>query len=96
MDHFVDLFEVYTPVRGASGDYTMRDIHALLTTSHGLEMEEQAFYSSNFKALMQQKITAYRAQNGMPAGKSGGPRYARPHNGTERFFGIRLASYESP
>ena len=53
-------------------------------------MSEQAFYASSFKAMLEQKIKAYRAANGLPD-KGSVPRYAPPRNGAPRFYGVRLS-----
>ena len=89
MDHWVSLFEVYTPVRGDEG-MGMKDIHDKLELL-GLGMTENDFYTSSFKALLQQKIKAYREAKGLPD-QGAVPRYARPASGSHRFFGVRLAA----
>ena len=53
-------------------------------------MSESAFYASSFKALLLQKIKAFRAQNSMPDSMQGGPRYKAPRSGSARFYGVRL------
>mmetsp|Transcript_82832 Transcript_82832/g.165327 ORF Transcript_82832/g.165327 Transcript_82832/m.165327 type:complete len:646 (-) Transcript_82832:147-2084(-) len=86
MGHWVSKFEIYTPTRGEEG-LLISDIYAKL--KENLIQTEQQFYVSNFKALLIQKIKAYRAANGITG--NGGPRYAPPRNGPNRFFGVRLA-----
>ena len=61
MNYYADLFEAYDPPRGHPGDYNMESFHRELTTSHGLVIDQQTFYQSSFKALMLQKINAFKA-----------------------------------
>ena len=88
IQYYVDLFEVYEPARGEDG-LGMQVIFQELKESHNLSMEETEFYASSFKALLVQKIEAYRAAHGIVG--SGGPRFARQSLGGRKFFGVRLA-----
>jgi len=89
IDHWVSLYEVYTPARGEDG-IGMKAIYDQLTPK-GLGMAENEFYTSSFKALLLQKVKAYRAANGL-ADQGVVPRLARQARGSEKFFGVRLPS----
>ena len=54
-------------------------------------MTENDFYTSSFKALLLQKVKAYRTANGL-ADQGVVPRLARRARGSEKFFGVRLPS----
>ena len=88
LDHWASLFEVYAPARGEGG-IGMKDVYEMLMP-HGIGMTENDFYNSGFKALMLQKIKAFRAANGL-ADQGVVPRLARAARGSEKFFGVRLA-----
>ena len=96
MDHFANLFEVYEPEPGEDS-YSVTQLYGMLRDQHGLAMTDTDFFLSPFKALLLQKIKAFRAKQGTSQYRRGGPRYASPRSGASRFYGIRLHStnYES-
>jgi hypothetical protein len=57
----------------------------------GLEMTEQQFTATTFRALLCDKIKAYCVANRLPE-QGTVPRYARAASGSNKFFGVRLAA----
>ena len=88
IQYYVDLFEIYEPLRGEDG-WGMQGIFLELKHSHNLPYTEEQFYATSFRALLVQKIDAYRAAHSIAG--SGGPRFARQSSGGKKFFGVRLA-----
>ena len=71
----------------------MHQIHGSLVP-HGLDMTEQQFTATTFRALLCDKIKASRVANGLPE-QGSVPRYARASSGSPKFFGVRLAATDA-
>ena len=93
IQHWVDMYEVFEPARGAQG-IGMEAIYSELCAQRGLDqaMSQQLFYGSDFKARLMQKIEAFRAAAGQPSTSTGngGARFKRLSSGGSKFFGVRL------
>ena len=63
LGRWTEHFEVHTPRRGELG-FGMQEIYNSLVP-RGLAVSSATFFGSSFKATLQTKIIAYRAQHGL-------------------------------